>query len=153
MDACRVARKTDPYHMVSGANCMNFEMTKENYLKCGFDFYTMHPYAPDTSLIKKSAEYFTELPLVSARQKIRLDQLGIYTLAMQTGEEGEYTRFFVHVPTSEAETSSDVVLELAPSFGTGAEEDKVYTEMRLWVLLAVMLLLVLEWGWYYREQL
>lgn len=64
MDACRVARKTDPYHMVSGANCMNFEMTKENYLKCGFDFYTMHPYAPDTSLIKKSAEYFTELPLV-----------------------------------------------------------------------------------------
>jgi hypothetical protein len=59
----------------------------------------------------------------------------------------------VHVPVSEAETASDVVLELAPSFGTGAEEEKVYTEMRLWVLLAVLLLLVLEWGWYYREQL
>ena len=45
-EAARVCRENDPYHMVSGANCMSLEMTKENFLNCGFDFYTMHPYAP-----------------------------------------------------------------------------------------------------------
>ena len=59
-----VARKNDPYRMISGANCMSLEMTKENYTKCGFDFYTMHPYAPDTSRILESAKVLTEMPLL-----------------------------------------------------------------------------------------
>ena len=63
-DSARVARQTDPYHMVSGANCMSLEMTKENFTKCGFDFYTMHPYAPTPARILESAEYLTEMPLI-----------------------------------------------------------------------------------------
>ncbi len=63
-DSAELARKTDPYHMVSGANCMDLEMTKENFLKCGFDFYTIHPYAPTVDRIIESAEFLTEMPLL-----------------------------------------------------------------------------------------
>jgi len=62
--SAELARKTDPYHMVSGANCMDLEMTKENFLKCGFDFYTMHPYAPTVDRILESAEFLSEMPLL-----------------------------------------------------------------------------------------
>lgn len=64
MDSVRVARETDPYHMVSGANCMSIEMTKENYPKSGFDFYTMHPYSMEPDRLIESAEKLTELPLL-----------------------------------------------------------------------------------------
>ena len=63
-DSARLARKTDPYHMVSGANCMDLEMTKVNFIKCGFDFYTMHPYAPTVDRIIESVEALTEMPLL-----------------------------------------------------------------------------------------
>lgn len=39
-----VCRKLDPTRPVSGANCMSLEKTKEEFIKNGFDFYTMHPY-------------------------------------------------------------------------------------------------------------
>jgi len=63
-DSASVAKKYDKYHMVSGANCMTNEMTKENYPVCGFDFYTMHPYAPTPDRMLKSAEMLTEMPLL-----------------------------------------------------------------------------------------
>lgn len=63
-DSVRVCRENDPYHMVSGANCMSIEMTKENYPICGFDFYTMHPYDTSTKRMKVSAEALTEMPLL-----------------------------------------------------------------------------------------
>ncbi len=64
MDSVRVCREADPYHMVSGANCMSDDMTKENYPKCGFDFYTMHPYAPTPDRMISSAKKLTEMPLL-----------------------------------------------------------------------------------------
>ena len=63
-DSVRVCRENDPYHMVSGANCMTIEMTKENYPACGFDFYTMHPYDTYLKRMKQSAEELTEMPLL-----------------------------------------------------------------------------------------
>lgn len=63
-DSAAVARKTDPYRIVSGANCMSLEKTKENYLLCGFDFYTMHPYSPLPDKVLASCEYLTEMPLL-----------------------------------------------------------------------------------------
>ena len=63
-DSARVARENDPYHMVSGANCMSLEMTKENFPVCGFDFYTMHPYGPTTQRIRESADILSEMPLI-----------------------------------------------------------------------------------------
>lgn len=63
-DSADVSRQEDPYHMVSGANCMDLDMTKENFPKCGFDFYTMHPYAPTVGRLIDSAKALTEMPLL-----------------------------------------------------------------------------------------
>ena len=63
-DSVRVCREADPYHMVSGANCMSNEMTKENYPKCGFDFYTMHPYAATPDRMTESAKVLDDMPLL-----------------------------------------------------------------------------------------
>ncbi|MBQ9098044.1 MAG: hypothetical protein IJY50_01280 [Clostridia bacterium] len=62
--SARVCRENDPYHMVSGANCMSIEMTKENFPICGFDFYTMHPYDSTPKRMIKSIEELTEMPLL-----------------------------------------------------------------------------------------
>lgn len=56
MDAARVCRENDTAHMVSGANCMSIEMTKELFPKGGMDFFTMHPYAPTPDLMREHAE-------------------------------------------------------------------------------------------------
>ena len=42
--AARIAHKTDPTRLVSGANCMNTADTKKIFTMQGFDFYTYHPY-------------------------------------------------------------------------------------------------------------
>ena len=63
-NSARVCRENDPYHMVSGANCMDIEMTKENFPICGFDFYTMHPYDSTPKRMIKSIEELTEMPLL-----------------------------------------------------------------------------------------
>lgn len=62
--SARVCRENDPTHMVSGANCMSVEMTKEHFPACGFDFYTMHPYAPTPQRMLECAEALTEMPLL-----------------------------------------------------------------------------------------
>ena len=63
-DSARVCRENDPLHMVSGANCMSIEMTKEQFPACGFDFYTMHPYAPTPQNMRDCAAQLTGLPLL-----------------------------------------------------------------------------------------
>ena len=59
-----VCREADPYRLVSGANCMNDEMTKKYYKECGFDFYTMHPYSSATQRLMNSANALTDMPLL-----------------------------------------------------------------------------------------
>lgn len=63
-ESAKVSRRYDPYRMVSGANCMSNEMTKEQYPICGFDFYTMHPYGPTVDRMMESAKMLTEMPLL-----------------------------------------------------------------------------------------
>ena len=45
IDSAKMCKQTDPTRLVSGANCMGNEDTLKYYNLCGFDFYTMHPYA------------------------------------------------------------------------------------------------------------
>ena len=59
-----VCRASDPYRLVSGANCMNDEMTKRYYKECGFDFYTMHPYSSATGRLMNSANALDDMPLL-----------------------------------------------------------------------------------------
>lgn len=64
IDSAKICKEYDPTRMVSGANCMSLEDTKKYYEICGFDFYTMHPYAPTFERSKISAEYLTDKPLI-----------------------------------------------------------------------------------------
>jgi len=63
-ESALLCRRYDPTRMVSGANCMSDEETLLYYNKCGFDFYTMHPYAQTFDRARKSAELLCGKPLL-----------------------------------------------------------------------------------------
>ncbi len=63
-DSAAVCRKYDPTRLVSGANCMTNEETLFHYNKCGFDFYTMHPYYETFKRAQTSAEILHDKPLL-----------------------------------------------------------------------------------------
>lgn len=63
-DSADVCRKYDPTRLVSGANCMSLDETLVHYNKCGFDFYTMHPYAPTFERARESAKALCDKPLI-----------------------------------------------------------------------------------------
>lgn len=50
-DSVKVCRELDPDRYVSGANCMNPEMTREMFGKADIDFYTFHPYGTDINSV------------------------------------------------------------------------------------------------------
>lgn len=64
IESAKVCRQYDPTRMVSGANCMSCEDTLVYYNKCGFDFYTMHPYAQTFDKAQRSAEILYDKPLL-----------------------------------------------------------------------------------------
>jgi len=64
VDSANACRAYDPTRMVSGANCMSDEDTLIYYNKCGFDFYTMHPYSRSFDRAKTSAEILHDKPLL-----------------------------------------------------------------------------------------
>lgn len=64
IDSAAACRQYDPTRMVSGANCMNDQDTLKYYNLCGFDFYTMHPYAPTLSRPMESARVLCDKPLL-----------------------------------------------------------------------------------------
>ena len=63
-DSASVCRRLDPTRPVSGANCMSDEDTLVHFNKCGFDFYTMHPYSPSFDRAKRSAQTLCDKPLL-----------------------------------------------------------------------------------------
>lgn len=64
IQSARVCRENDPTRLVSGANCMSDEETLKYYNICGFDFYTMHPYAPTFDRALASARMLCDKPLM-----------------------------------------------------------------------------------------
>lgn len=64
VDAVKTCRAADPTRLVSGANCMSNEDTLKYFNLCDFDFYTMHPYAPDFDRARKAAAILHDKPLV-----------------------------------------------------------------------------------------
>lgn len=63
-DSARICRELDPTRLVSGANCMSNEDTLIHFNRCGFDFYTMHPYSPSFERAQKSAQMLIDKPLL-----------------------------------------------------------------------------------------
>ena len=65
IDSAKMCKQTDPTRLVSGANCMSIDDTLKYYKICGFDFYTMHPYAQTfSSRPADSAKRLVDKPLV-----------------------------------------------------------------------------------------
>ena len=64
IESAEICHKNDPTRMVSGANCMSNEETLLYYNKCGFDFYTMHPYSDTFARAQASAAILCDKPLI-----------------------------------------------------------------------------------------
>ena len=64
IDSAAACKQTDPTRLVSGANCMSDEETLKYFDICGFDFYTMHPYAETFEKANHSAHTLLGKPLV-----------------------------------------------------------------------------------------
>ena len=122
---------------------------------------------PDTvslTVLPQAELLYTELPdgeMVSLSTKTSAatvipDTAGVYT-AVQTLTNGnaQYVDFFVHIPFSEMKdeaTVSTLSVELLNTdTSDAAREDGLY-EIWVWVLLALLLLILAEWGLYYYEQ-
>ena len=92
------------------------------------------------------------LSTASATTSIAVDEVGIYTAVMTTAEGGEYVDFFVHTPEGEAQshTLSELTLELTPDTTLSAKD--AISEVWFWIALGMLLIVLMEWGWYYHEQ-
>ena len=64
VDSANLCRANDPTRLVSGANCMSIEETLVYFNKCGFDFYTMHPYSATFERSQESARVLHDKPLL-----------------------------------------------------------------------------------------
>ncbi len=64
LDSAKVCRECDPTRLVSGANCMELDETKDYFNRCGFDFYSMHPYETTPVRIEASAKFLQDKPLL-----------------------------------------------------------------------------------------
>lgn len=77
--------------------------------------------------------------------------IGVHTAVVTTDDGGEYADFFVHIPATE---SADTVHKIMTVTTTESTADAPDAITELWfVLAAIMLvLLIIEWGVYFREQ-
>lgn len=77
---------------------------------------------------------------------------GVYTAAALQGEKGVYADFFVHVPIKADAQEGDRVISLAlPEKEEGLQRTKE-SGVWFWVALTILILMLIEWGVYYREQ-
>lgn len=80
------------------------------------------------------------------------EDVGIYTAVMQTADGGEYVDFFVHIPDGEVVSLPGGALEIEVSADSGIEAEDAIAETWFWIAAFMLLVLLIEWGWYYREQ-
>ena len=114
----------------------------------------------ELTVMPEAKGIYVELPDESVRTlstagdtaSITVDEVGLYTAVMKTKEGGEYVDFFVHIPAGEATSEAVDRLEIVASSATDAEAEEAISEIWFWVAAAMLVILLAEWGWYYREQ-
>ncbi len=82
---------------------------------------------------------------------VSLNQIGVHTAVVTTAAGGEFADFFVHIPEGENLTTPHGLLSVAPAADTSGGTDAI-TELWIYVAAAMLVLLILEWGVYFREQ-
>lgn len=85
--------------------------------------------------------------------RMSFSQPGVYT-AVTTNflYESKYVDFSVHVPFEERTDAPGAPLVLTLPERETAPVESAYTEIWFWLSLGILLIVLLEWGWYYREQ-
>ena len=81
-----------------------------------------------------------------------LNEVGVYTVVMKGQDSGNYTDFFVHVPTSETEPQTGTEINIAIVEEPNAEKEMAISGIWFWFALTFLLIFLIEWGWYYYEQ-
>lgn len=76
---------------------------------------------------------------------------GLHTAAVTTPSGGEFADFFVHIPENEVLCKPHAPMSVALTESTEDAPDAI-TELWLYIAGVMLLLLILEWGVYYREQ-
>lgn len=80
---------------------------------------------------------------------------GVYTAVMTSFDytkDPKYVDFSVHVPYEErTDAPGEALVVTLPELET-APLESAYTEIWFWLGLGILLIVLLEWGWYYREQ-
>ena len=82
---------------------------------------------------------------------VALDKIGVHTAVVTTPAGGEFADFFVHIPEGEASSAPHGLLSVAPATDLSGGTDAI-TELWLYVAAVMLVLLILEWGVYFREQ-
>jgi hypothetical protein len=85
------------------------------------------------------------------RCSVTLDQIGVHSAVVETVYGGEVGDFFVHIPDGEALSMPHSVLSVVPATDISGSPDAI-AELWMWVAAAMLVLLILEWGVYFREQ-
>ena len=82
---------------------------------------------------------------------VALDRIGVHTAVVTTPAGGEFADFFVHIPDGESLSMPHGLLSVAPAADDAGATDAI-TELWIYVAAAMLVLLMLEWGVYFREQ-
>lgn len=85
---------------------------------------------------------------------VKPESIGVYTAVMTSENSGQYVDFFVHFPTEEMTAEDGGALEVHLPDGAELENipENAMKEIWFWFAAALLLLLLIEWGFYYREQ-
>ena len=78
-------------------------------------------------------------------------KLGVYTAVMTTEESGEYADFYVHIPKEESGKTSISSIEANITINDNMA-DEAFVELWYYLAVALLILMLIEWGCYYYEQ-
>ena len=104
----------------------------------------LHVVLPDGSV--------KNLSTTGSAAAVNIDQVGLYTAVMTTAEGGEYVDFFVHLPTGESNSQLIPALSVDISFEEVEQAQDATAEIWFWLAVAMLVIVLAEWGWYYHEQ-
>lgn len=79
-------------------------------------------------------------------------EVGVYTVVMKGQESSLYADFFVHIPEGEAQPRTEGEINIALVTEPQEEKEMAISGIWLYFAAAFLLILLIEWEWYYYEQ-
>lgn len=113
----------------------------------------------ELAVLPNAQQMYMELPDGSIKTltpnagqcSVALDTVGVHTAVVSTAAGGEFADFFVHIPEGEVSCPVHEPMSVTLTEGSSDAPDAI-TELWIWLALAMLVLLIVEWGVYFREQ-